>query len=185
MLLATKWNEIIRRQSNGAKSLDNAMRQILRDARAEKIKEISTDYVVSVLSQHAAYDFANDVEKYVEKGDTIVDFNGVLGGCVDSFEVNSGRFELDFETARKRRVVGQVIEGSAAYHAGVREGQKMLAVSVRFGMTDKPVELTVEENGQSRKISYLPETTEKISIPQFKVRKNLSEIEKNRCLSAP
>jgi predicted metalloprotease with PDZ domain len=177
-------DEIVRRQSNGAKSLDDAMRQILRDARQKKIKEISTDYVVSVLSQYARHDFAKDVEKYVEKGDTIGDFVGVLGVCVESFATNSGKFELgfDFETARKSKVAAQVIEQSAAYAAGLRDGQKVLGASVYFGITNKPVELTIEENGQSRKIVYLPEAAEKISIPQFKVRENLSENEKKRCL---
>ena len=185
MFLATKWNEIIRKQSGGAKSLDDVMRRILRDARAGKIKEISTDYVVSILSQHAAYDFAGDVEKYVEKGDTINDFNKVFGECMNSFTVSSGNFELgfDFETARTRRVMGQVVETSAAYAAGVREGQKILGISVYFGMTDKPVKLTIEENNQSREITYFPETTEKILIPQFKIKENLSENEISRCVN--
>ncbi|CAA9425790.1 MAG: hypothetical protein AVDCRST_MAG74-3547 [uncultured Pyrinomonadaceae bacterium] len=185
MLLATKWDDIIRRQSNEGKSLDDAMRQILRDARQKKIKEISTDYVVSVLSQYAPYDFAGDVEKYVEKGDTIGDFGGVLGECVESFAVHSGKFELgfDFETARKSKTVAQLVEPSAAYRAGLRNGQKVLGASVYFGITNKPVELTIEENGQNRKIVYLPEAAEKISIPQFKVRENLSENEKKRCLN--
>jgi predicted metalloprotease with PDZ domain len=186
MLLATKWDEIIRRQSNDAKSLDDAMRQIFRQARQKKIKEISTDYVVSVLSQYARHNFAKDVEKYVEKGDTIGDFNGVLGECVESFAAHSGRFELgfDFETARKSKTVAQLVEPSAAYRAGLRNGQKVLGASVYFGITNKPVELTIEENGQNRKIVYLPETVEKISIPQFKVKKNLSSDVKNRCLNA-
>lgn len=187
MLLAAKWNEIIRQQTSGTKSLDDVMRQILRDAKTGKIKEVSTDYVVSVLSQYAAYDFAGDVEKYVENGDTISNFKGVFGECVDSVTVNSGQFELgfDFETASKSKVAAQVVKTSAAYAAGVRDGQKILGVSVYFGMIDRPVNLTIEENGQSRKITYFPETIEKVSIPQFKVRENLSENEIHHCFRMP
>lgn len=187
MLLATKWDEIIRRQSNEGKSLDDAMRQILRDARQKKIKQISTNYVVSVLSQYARHDFAGDVEKYVEKGDTISDFGGVLGECFESFATSEGKFELgfDFEAVRKNKVAARVVERIAAYAAGLRDGQKVLGVSVYFSITNKPVELAIEKNGESRKIVYLPEAAEKISIPQFKVNENLSENEKKRCLNAP
>ena len=184
MLLATKWDEIVRRQSKGGKSLDDVMRQILRDARQKKIKEISTDYVVSVLSQYARHDFAGDVEKYVEKGDTIGDFEGVLGECVESFATSAGKFELgfDFETVRKSKIAAQVVEQSSAYAAGLRNGQKILGASVYFGNTNKPIELNIEENGQSRKIVYLPQAVEKILIPQFKIKENLSENERKRCL---
>jgi predicted metalloprotease with PDZ domain len=186
MLLATKWNEIISRQSGGSKSLDDVMHQILRDARTGKVKEISTDYVVSVLSRHASHDFAGDVEKYVEKGDTITDFKGVFGDCIDSAVVIPDQFELgfDFETARTSRITAQVVKNSAAYAAGVRDGQKILSVSVQFGKTDKPVKLKIEEGGQSREITYFPEAIEKISMPQFKVRENLTENEIRRCLNA-
>ncbi|HRH40260.1 MAG TPA: hypothetical protein PKY82_01355, partial [Pyrinomonadaceae bacterium] len=50
------------------------------------------------------------------------------------------------------------------------EGQKLLGMSVSFGDVTKPAELTVEENGQKKKVSYLPESQTKISVPQFKIK---------------
>jgi predicted metalloprotease with PDZ domain len=182
-LLATKWNEIIRRQSNGRKSLDDVMQNILRDSKNNKFKKLSKEYLISVLSKYAEYDFAGDVEKYVEKGETIGDFSAVLGPCIETFEKKSGKFEIgfDFDAVRKNKKLANVMKESAAFDAGLRDGQKVLSSSVYFGNTNKPIEVVIEQNGQKKKIEYLPETKDKVMIPQFRVKDNLPDEEIKRC----
>lgn len=181
--LATKWNQIIRQQSNGKKSLDDVMRNILQDKRQGKIKEISKEYLLSLFSKYANYDFAADIEKYIEKGETIDNLNGVLGDCAANYELNLGKYELGFDdSSLKNKVISGVTEKTTAYENGLRNGQKLLGGSVYFGNASKPVELTVEENGKSKKISYLPQSRSKVIVPQFKLKENLSNEEKKACL---
>lgn len=178
-LLATKWNRIIVDQSNGKKSLDDVMQNIFRDAKQKKIKQLSKEYLIGILSKYANYDFASDIEKYAENGETIGNFTGVFGSCVETFETKIGKFELGFSNnSFKDKVVSGVIKDSSAYQAGLRDGQKLLGFSVYGGDATKPAELNIEENGQKKKISYLPQSQEKISTPQFKLKGNAT------CLTA-
>lgn len=170
-LLATKWNQIIRQQSNGKKSLDDVMRNILQDKRQGKIKEISKEYLLDLFAKYAKYDFAADVEKYIEKGETIDNLNGVLGDCVTDFEVNLGKYELGFDDSSfEKRIVSGVAENSVAYENGLRNGQKILGGSIYFGDASKTAEVVVEENGKPKKISYLPQSKSKVNVPQFKLK---------------
>ncbi|HRH42263.1 MAG TPA: hypothetical protein PKY82_11610, partial [Pyrinomonadaceae bacterium] len=120
-LLATKWNQIIMQQSNGKKSLDDVMKDIFRDAKKGKIKQISKEYLLNLFAKYANYNFATDIEKYVENGETIGDFNGVFGNCVENFEVKKGKFELgfDFEKSRTAKIISELISNSAAFEAGL------------------------------------------------------------------
>jgi predicted metalloprotease with PDZ domain len=182
-LLATKWNKIIREQSGGAKSLDDAMREIFRDAKTKKHGKLSKERIVGYLAKYAEHDFAADVEKYIERGETIGDFAGALGDCVESFSANLGRFELgfDFNVSMKENRIVNLSPGSAAFDAGLREGQKISGRSIYYDNPNQPVELTIEENGQRKKISYLPVTKAKIATPQFKLKENLSAEARRRC----
>lgn len=184
-LLATKWNQIILQQSNGKKSLDDVMKDIFRDAKNRKFKQISKEYLINILSKYARYDFASDVEKYVEKGETIGDFKGVFGACAENFAAEIGKYELGFsQDSLKDKIMSGVLKNSAAYDAGLRDGQKILGLSVNFGDSTKNVEITVEENGSKKKINYLPQSKEKVAVPQFKLRKNISATEIKTCLNA-
>lgn len=170
-LLATKWNQIIRQQSNGKKSLDDVMRNILQDKRQSKIKEISKEYLLNIFAKYAKYDFAADVEKYIEKGETIDNLNGILGDCALTSEISLGKYEIGFDTqSLQNKLISGVTENTTAYENGLRNGQKLLGGSVYFGNASKPVELTIEENGQPKKITYLPQSRTKVSVPQFKLK---------------
>lgn len=181
--LATKWNQIIRQQSNGKKSLDDVMRNILQDKRHGKIKELSKEYLLSLFSKFANYDFELDIEKYIEKGETIDNLNGVLGNCVANSELSLGKYELGFDDiSLQNKVISGVTENNAAYENGLRNGQKLLGASVYFGNASKQVEIVIEENGKPKKITYLPQSKSKVNVPHFKLKEYLSNEEKKSCL---
>lgn len=183
-LLATKWDRIIRRQTGGASSLDDAMRDIFRDARAKKHGKLSKERIVGYLEKYAKHDFAGDIEKYIERGETIGDFRGALGDCIETVEANLGKFELGFDlnVLLKESRIGNLSPNSAAFDAGVREGQKITGRSIHYDNPKQAVELVVEENGQRKKISYLPVTKAKVVTPQFNLKQNLSAEESKNCL---
>jgi predicted metalloprotease with PDZ domain len=184
-LLATKWDRIIRQNSKGKKSLDDVMRNILRDAKKGKTKQISKEYLISVLSKYATYDFATDVEKYVENGETIGSFHGVFGSCVEEYQDEFHRFELGFALdSLKAKIISGVLENSAAYDAGMRNGQKIVERKpVYLNSPDKTVEMTVEEKGRNKSIIFFPRSKDKTDIPQLRFLQNLSEAEIKSCLN--
>ncbi len=167
------------------KIIASVVRNILQNVRQGKINRISKNYLIAVLSKYAQHDFAADIEKYIEKGETIVGFKEILGDCVEEYENKTGIFELGFDIDSLRaKVLSGVLRNSAAYDAGVREGQKLIErKSIYLGDPNKSVELTVEENGGKKTISYLPVTKEKIIVPQLKLKDKelcLNEILKNQ-----
>lgn len=186
-LLATKWNKVIRKQSNGKKTLDNVMLSILKDYRKKKFKEITKEYLISVFSKYAKYDFAADVENYIENGQTIGDFNGVFGDCLEYFEQNVSNFELGFALeSLSSKVISGVINDSAAYQAGLRNGQKIVERKpIRQNDSNSPVEMTIEDEGQKKSITYLPQGKVKTVIPQFKLRENISVEQSKGCFDLP
>ncbi len=184
-LLATKWDHIIRKQSGGKKSLDDVMRQILADARAGKFKKLSKDLIGEYLSNMAEYDFAGDIEKFIEKGETIEFFKDELGNCVETSEIKIGRFDLgfDFTSSREKLEITGVSENSAAFQNGLRNGQKLKGVSIHYGNTELPAKLQVSDNGAEKTISYLPVSEEKVAVPQYRRKAGLSETVLKQCLN--
>lgn len=181
--LATKWNKIIRQQSGGAKSLDDVMREIFRDAKTKKYGKLTKERIIKYLEKYAKHDFAGDIEKYVERGETIGDFAGALGECVETTEAKLGQFELgfDFYILMKENRIAKINQNSAAFDAGVRDGQKVFARSIYYQNPNEEVRLEIEDGGQRKKISYLPVTKEKVATPQFKVKENLSAEQRKVC----
>ncbi len=183
-LLATKWNRIIQNQTKGKNSIDDVMRDILQGARTGKHKRLSKEKIVSYLSKYAKYDFDKDIEKYVDRGETIVGFENALGKCVDVEFVKKGTFELgwDFPATQKNdfKVVG-IKENSVAYEKGVRNGQQIAGLKLDSGKADQPVKMTVIKDGKPTEISYLPMSLNKRNVPKYTIKSNITNLEKLEC----
>lgn len=183
-LLATKWNQIILEQNNGKKSLDDLMREIFGDAKTNKYGKLSKERIIAYLNKYAKHNFAEDIEKYIERGQTIDNFQGSLGKCFETSEIQIGKFELgfDYNTLVKENKISGILPNSAAYQAGLRDGQKVVGRSLYYNNPNQQVEITIDENGEKKKFTYLPATEEKILTPQFKIKDNLSPEERKNCL---
>ena len=104
---------------------------------------------------------------------------------METTEVELGKFELGFDheiLIKEKRIAG-ISPESAAYEAGLRENQKVVGRSIYYDNPNQPAEIHIEENGERRKIIYLPATRRKINVPQFRVRKNLTAGQNAGCLS--
>ena len=80
-------------------------------------------------------------------------------------------FELgfNFEKFAKENVVAEVVPNSAAYAAGLRNGQKRNGgVSLTFGDTTKEIELKVKDDEGEKTIRFLPVARGGSAIPQYK-----------------
>jgi len=105
---------------------------------------------------------AKDINEYIKKGRKIEQPISVFGKfklMPDSMPSFSPGFSL-METFRTRKI-SNVVDGSNACQAGLRNGLDFIAIenSNRFANgwdLDKPIVVTVKENGVQKKISYFP-----------------------------
>lgn len=84
-----------------------------------------------------------------------------------------GAFDIgfDYDASSKARKLTGVKENSAAWQAGLRDGQTIKGWSFQFNDISKPAMITViDESGQEKKVSYSPQSVEKFSVPQIMSR---------------
>ena len=82
-------------------------------------------------------------------------------------------FELGFDFDRfvKERVVAGVDHKSAAYVAGLRDGQRRTGgVSVYFGDTTREIELKVKDDAGEKTVKFLPVANERLRVPQYRLK---------------
>jgi len=72
---------------------------------------------------------------------------------------------LGFTFSEDRKSIESVVEGSAAWNAGVRKGDEVFSRSIWQGSIDHDVELGLRRNGEELKIAYRPVT--KAEVPQM------------------
>lgn len=159
----------IRARSNGKKSLDDLMRALVRDARSHHGK-VSTDYLIERFAAEAGPEVAVQVRSIVVEGATPVLAPANFAPCFELQERDITPFELgfNFRQTRESRVVTGVVPGSAAARAGLQDGQALGGMSVYHGDVNRPVVVTILENGQRREIEYQPRGTP-VRAPQLEV----------------
>jgi predicted metalloprotease with PDZ domain len=176
-LLATNWNALIRSHTARRKSLDDAMREMFRAAQGRK-PELTAELISEYVTRYAGRDVMPDIQRYIENGEVIVPDRNALSSHVEIEMVNVPLFELgfDLETLRKDKVVTGVKETSAAYRAGLRNGQVVVELMpIYIGDVTKPVELTVKDGEGERVIKFYPASQNTISVPQFKLPSGIND----------
>ncbi|RYY92903.1 MAG: hypothetical protein EOO11_20605, partial [Chitinophagaceae bacterium] len=78
-------------------------------------------------------------------------------------------FELGFNAAtlKKGAPIGGVLEGSAAWDAGLRNGMLAESYSIYYDQPGQPVVLNVRDGAETRRITYLPKKKQSVSVPQY------------------
>ncbi len=72
----------------------------------------------------------------------------------------------------KKKTIANVRRDSAAYEAGLRDGQTVTGgISIYFGDTSREIELKVKDEHGEKTVKYLPVARERVSVPQFKLAK--------------
>lgn len=163
----------IRRRSNGSKSLDDVMRQILQDAQ-EKNQTLGHAYFVSVLEPYIGDDFERFFEKHIVQGDSMP--LELLFDQLDlEFSDTSAIYELGFTLSEDKTTIVAVVENSAAQMAGLKVGDKLVSQDMWYGAMDIPVKLGVNRKGESLNLEFYPVTQGK--VPQMAVSpENLSKL---------
>jgi predicted metalloprotease with PDZ domain len=165
-LLALKWDEEIRRKTEGRKDLDDVvlrMRDRYVSYAAGKGPDAETG-LVSAAWDVAAMDLRPDIDRYAVRGAAVDLPEELFGGCVRVRTTVSPAFDAGFdaEGSFAAKVVKGVRRGGPAWNSGLRDGMAILAGGYQKGDPSHQVELTVRAPARGkrqpapRKIAYWP-----------------------------
>ncbi|MBI4370731.1 MAG: hypothetical protein HY552_00390 [Elusimicrobia bacterium] len=186
-VLAHNWNARIKRISNAA-SLDDVMRDILQSAVTRGVL-VSTESVNAALKRYLPEGVGQDMEEFIEAGKVIPPDPRSLGPCVSMRMEEMPQFELGFDWKKSDGpgIVQGVIEGSAAYAAGLRDGQKIVGRDIYHGDVSKQVGLVVQKGAATRTLRYWPHKKprpdeKRLLTPQFKLDEKRFQEDRASCL---
>ncbi|NDV44176.1 M1 family aminopeptidase [Flagellimonas sediminis] len=154
----------IRETSKGKQSLDNVMHQIYKDVKA-KDQKLTHAYFIKVMKEFLGDDFEAFFQQHIEEG-AKVDLYGLFDELGLEYDPMNDIYELGFEFTEDRKGIQSVVEGSAAWNAGLREGDEVFSRSIWQGSIDHEVELGVKRDGKTFKFAFYP--IKKAMVPQLK-----------------
>jgi predicted metalloprotease with PDZ domain len=160
-------DSLIQARSAGTRSLDNVL-FALRDRHNGKDSASAAD-LLALVKQYAGVSVAAAHRAWIVEGGTIPAVALRDAGSYAMQVQQLGTFELGFDASalKKGAPVTGVIEGSAAWVAGLRNGQIIQSASIHYGDITKPVQVGVLHNGTPRTISYLPVHRQRTAVPQY------------------
>ncbi len=171
-LFATNLNAEIENLSNGKYSLDDVMHELFEASKGES-PPLSFQSLATVFSKYLGRDSVPIIQRFIIDGDMIEPVADGLGPDFGREMVTSQVFELgfDFDKLAKDRIVANVKLESAAYAAGLRDGQvRVGGFSVFFGDTTREIELKVRDNSGDKIVRFHPVAKERIILPQYRSR---------------
>ena len=154
----------IREKSEGKLNLDHYMEALFSNASMAKMnRNLNFTFVNSIAEQALGLNISDLLEKYIVEGE-IIPIASPLIESYDTKEKIAFEYGFDYITSIEKEVISSVIENSNAYKAGLRNGQKFLAIN---GMTSDPngkmIFVVSDEKGKHT-IEYSPKGP-KIVIP--------------------
>jgi predicted metalloprotease with PDZ domain len=164
----------IRKASGGVRSLDELMRDLL--ARGRRGERVSTERLLALAESYAGKECAERLRRIVVEGGTPEIPTDLLAPCLEGETVERASYEpgFDIQASLAAKVITGVIAESPAFREGLRDGQPLRRWSVHRGRVDRPIELTIEEEGKERRLSFFPEG-KPVSVPRFRARAGAGE----------
>jgi predicted metalloprotease with PDZ domain len=162
-------DERIRQVSEGKRSLDDLMRSLL--ARSLKGDAYSTDVVLRLIEDQTDPAFAAAIRSVVVDGTDVPLPPAITSPKATLAKGRQQGFDagFDIDATRTSKILSGVVEGGPAHAAGLRDGQKMKALSISSGNATSPpfAKVTIDEDGKDRAISYDPLTPGR-EVPVYK-----------------
>lgn len=173
-LFATNLDADIKRSSGGKASLDDAIHELFQSSKTDR-RPLSFESLSGVFYKYLGSDAMPAIRRHLIEGELITPYPDALGGKITQEIVQMPVFELgfDFEHLLQTKEFSGVMPGTAAYEAGIRNGQKLVGgISISLGDTTKEVEFKVSDNEGEKTIRYLPVARKRIPVPQFRQHSN-------------
>ena len=156
LLLGLRWH-FKAREAGVADGLDALLTRLLARARADRGLRVSNAMIRTLGVEICGPWFGQEFDRYVLRGETIRVPADALLPELRGQSRTVYAFDPGFDVAasvQARRVIG-LRAGSPAARAGLREGDTLVAASIRDD-PDVPVRLTVRRDGKLHTIRYLP-----------------------------
>jgi predicted metalloprotease with PDZ domain len=180
-LLAANWEALIRTNSGGKHSLDDVLLEFFR---AGANAELTAESISAAVQRYVKEDVLSDVKRFIDNGELLVPHRKLFGDCATLTTMDVAEFELGFDVnalQAKQQIQG-VVPGSAAYRAGLRDGQMIVKrLPIVVGDAMREVELTIKDNGKEKTIRFLPMSNDKTPVPQFKLPSPRNAEQKAKC----
>lgn len=169
-LLALYWQAQLVRQG---KTIDSLMRALRRAARQNPAAALSDSSIIATMRRATGLDILPDIESVVHRGANCPLDSSALGPDYRLIWLEREQFEIGFDIAVQKRdsVIAGVTEATAAYAAGLRNGQRVRRrPPIYLGETNQTVEVTIVDPatpGGERTIRYRPVAAERPRVPQY------------------
>lgn len=174
-LLALEWNAQIREASGGRRSFDDVMYAL--ESRAARMHEpLTAERFDAVLTQYTGRSALEAIARHIDRGEPVVPRAAWLGQGVVLEQVTFPVFELGVDRGAilENRIAG-VVPDSAAYRAGLRDGQKVLRrMGFNLSQPEQTIEFTVADGAERKTIRYQPKAEKGNVVPQFRLPAGLS-----------
>lgn len=140
--------------SDGAHSLDDVMRDLLRAAREEGQK-LTHEYFLKVVNGYLAADITPFFNRHIVEGQ-MLPLTSLLETLGLAYHDEAMLFDLGFSFNEERTRIKDVNPLSEAFKAGVRIGDRVISHSIYFDNTEREVELVLVRDGNQIPVSYYP-----------------------------
>jgi predicted metalloprotease with PDZ domain len=189
-LLAFVWDQRLRQATRGSGGLDDvvlAMKARNAAQRTEKRPPLAVENFATAMRE-AHVDPADDIARFVEKGELILLPADTLGPCGAVATLDLPEFSRGFDgvkTAENGNVVVGTDPNGPAYAAGMRDGMKIIKREAgKPG--DSRVELVyrIDDTGNERLIRYKPEGKKRVTLQELQLTPSMDQGARVACVKA-
>jgi predicted metalloprotease with PDZ domain len=148
--------------------------------------ELSAATISAAVQRYAKEEVLPDLQRFIDRGELLVPHSKLFGDCAVLATVEVADFELGFalDILQTKRQIQGVTPHSAAYRAGLRDGQLVTRqMPIAVGEAGREIELTVREGGREKTIRFFPASNDKTPVPQFQLPSRPAE-QKAKCARA-
>lgn len=117
-------DELIQKDSQGAKSLDDLMLAIKKDA-IEKEQRLSHEYFVAKVNEFVSEDIQPFFDKHIVNGE-LYDLAAIFEAFGYDFNPTTTVYDLGFRMTEDRKGIAEIDPTSNAYKAGIRKGDQIV-----------------------------------------------------------
>ena len=163
MLLAARWDNAVRRSSEGKNTLRDVLKKIMSETAARRNLPLTRYVIEDTMKNFGVTTAAQDIDSYIEAGRPATLEPSAFDGCfkLESASYPELQMGFDYDKAAKQQLIVGVEAQSVAYAAGLRNGQAVVALEGRAISTEKEFSVTIRDGIAEKVITYLPASSEK------------------------
>ncbi len=188
MLLAFLWEERLKKATRGRRDLDDVLLAQLKRADANErqgVKAFAAALFPRTYRETGGPELTKDLERYVEKGETVLLPADLFGRCArvmtHELPVFDRGYDLDATTQAGGVVTGLRLD-SPAYAAGLRDGMKILKREAgKPGDSRVEYVFRVDDHGTERLIRFQPEGKERFTVQEVVLTPGMTEKQRAAC----